>query len=53
LSVSGNAPDAENYVGEYWINWAERRVADTDPLTGGVKSIFENVASGSAWDYRD
>lgn len=36
-----------------WIEWAEKRAINADPLNRGVDAIFQSIAEVTTWTYRD
>lgn len=36
-----------------WLAWAEERLAQDDPLAGGVGGVFRTLADVREWSYRD
>ncbi|HXH53136.1 MAG TPA: hypothetical protein VNH53_06885 [Sphingomicrobium sp.] len=49
-------PEAEPVEGRSlseWLDWAEAKATQVDPVGQGIERIFADVAQVSAWTYRD
>lgn len=55
--LRSRTPDDEAEVGGRsladWLDWAEARLNEADPMTHGAKGVFDSVAEITEWSYQE